>query len=73
MKEKPSKLSILLLGTQMAVGGAQKVLLDQARWFHEHGHVVTAAFFYDKEDLHAKWQENHDFPLINQYLRQLRW
>ncbi len=50
------RLSILLLGTQMATGGAQRVLLDQARWFHEHGHKVSVIFLYDKEGLHQKWQ-----------------
>lgn len=63
--EANPRFSILLLGTQMAVAGAQKVLLDQARWFHEHGHTVAAAFFYDKENLHEKWQRNNDFPIIN--------
>lgn len=59
------RFSILLLGTQMETAGAQKVLLEQARWFHERGHAVTVAFFYDKEDLHAKWQRVNDFPIIN--------
>jgi len=59
------KISILFLGTQMAVGGAQKVLLDQAHWFHEHGHTVTAVFFYDKENFHKKWLESNNFPIIN--------
>jgi glycosyltransferase involved in cell wall biosynthesis len=59
------RISILLVGTQMAVGGAQKVLLDQARWFHERGHKVTAAFFYDKENFHKKWQDVSAFPIIN--------
>lgn len=58
-------LSILLLGTQMATGGAQKVLLDQALWFHEHGHKVTVIFLYDKEGLQAKWQAVSPFPIIN--------
>lgn len=58
-------LSILLLGTQMATGGAQKVLLDQAHWFHQRGHKVVVAFFYDKENLLAKWQAGSDFPIID--------
>ncbi len=58
-------LSILLLGTQMSVGGAQKVLLDQALWFHEHGHKVTVIFLYDKEGLRAKWQAASSFPIID--------
>lgn len=58
-------LSILLLGTQMATGGAQKVLLDQARWFHQRGHKVFAVFFYDKEGLQPSWQTLSDFPVIN--------
>jgi glycosyltransferase involved in cell wall biosynthesis len=58
------KLSILLFGTQMAIGGAQRVLLDQARWFRAHGHRVTAVFFYDKEGLHGAWQEGAGMPLL---------
>lgn len=60
-----SKLSILLVGTQMATGGAQKVLLDQAGWFHAQGHKVTAVFFYDKENLHERWQSKAAFSIIN--------
>jgi glycosyltransferase involved in cell wall biosynthesis len=47
----------------MAVGGAQKVLLDQARWFHAQGHKVIVAFFYDRDNLHAKWQAAYPFPI----------
>lgn len=65
MNETSPKLSILFFGTQMAVGGAQKVLLDQARWFHERGHHVTVAFLYDKEDFHGKWQAGTPYPIIN--------
>lgn len=57
--------SILLFGTQMAVGGAQKVLLDQASWFHARGHKVTAVFFYDRDGLHEKWQREFPFPVLN--------
>lgn len=60
-----TNLSILLLGTQMATGGAQRVLLDQARWFHEHGHKVTAMFLYDKEGVQEKWQAASPFPIIS--------
>lgn len=59
------KLRILLLGTQMAIGGAQKMLLDQARWFHECGHKVSVVFLYDKEGLHEKWQSLSPVPIIN--------
>ena len=48
--------SILFLGTQMTVGGAQKVLLSQAEWFHQRGYPVTVAFFYDKEGLRKRWE-----------------
>src|SRR5687768_9898040 len=58
-------LSIFLLGTQMATGGAQKILLDQARWFHEHGHKVTTAFFYDRDGLFSAWKQSLIFPLHN--------
>jgi len=57
--------SILLIGTQMAIGGAQRGLLDQARWFKSQGCQVTVAFFYDKEHLHEKWKQIVDFPLHN--------
>ena len=66
MENKSNKpISILLLGTQMAVGGAQKVLLDQAGWFHKQGHKVLAAFIYDKENLQPKWQAASKFQIIN--------
>jgi len=57
--------SILLIGTQMAIGGAQRGLLDQARWFKSHGCKVAVAFFYDKEGLHEKWKQAVDFPIHN--------
>ena len=57
--------SILLIGTQIAIGGAQRGLLDQARWFKSHGCKVTVAFFYDKENLHEKWKRTVDFPIHN--------
>ena len=68
LKSIPSKnqdleLSILFVGTQMAIGGAQKVLLEQALWFYERGHKVMAVFFYDKEGLHQKWQDISPFPI----------
>ncbi len=49
----------------MAVGGAQKVLLDQAGWFHIRGHKVTAAFFYDRDNLREKWRITFPFPTVN--------
>lgn len=63
MKSNSAHFSILFFGTQMAFGGAQKLLLDQANWFHVRGYKVTAAFFYDKENLRDKWQANADFPV----------
>ena len=58
-------LSIVLLGTQMAVGGAQKLLLEQALWFHSHGHKVTVLFFYDRDNLHEKWTKAYPFEIQN--------
>lgn len=57
--------AILLIGTQMAIGGAQRGLFDQAHWFKSHGCKVTVAFFYDKEDLHETWSHAVDFPVLN--------
>lgn len=58
-------MNILLLGTQMATGGAQKVLLDQAHWFHAHGHLVTAVFFYDREFMHDDWRKKSAFAILD--------
>ncbi len=58
-------LSIIFLGTQMAVGGAQKLLLEQALWFLSHGHKVTVLFFYDRDNLHEKWTKTYPFEIQN--------
>ena len=60
-----SSYSIILLGTQMAVGGAQKLLLEQALWFQSRGHKVTVVFFYDRDDLHEKWLKTYPFEIQN--------
>jgi glycosyltransferase involved in cell wall biosynthesis len=57
--------SILFLGTQMSVGGAQKVLLSQAEWFHQRGYPVMVAFFYDKEGLRERWEKQYDFRILD--------
>jgi glycosyltransferase involved in cell wall biosynthesis len=56
-------ISILFFGTQIATGGAQKSLLDQADWFQSRGHKVAVVFFYDKENLHSKWQAESSYPI----------
>ena len=43
----------------MEVAGAQQVLLSQARGFHERGYPVRAVFFYDKQGLEEKWQQEN--------------
>ncbi|HEX2994061.1 MAG TPA: glycosyltransferase family 4 protein [Anaerolineales bacterium] len=60
--ERPS---LLLIGTQMAVGGAQKVLLDQAAWFRTRGYQVSALFLYDRDGLYPKWRDTYPFPIHN--------
>lgn len=65
MPATQDKFPILFLGTQMEVAGAQRVLLSQARWFHDQGHPVLAVFFYDKQGLAATWQSQFDFPVIS--------
>ncbi len=54
----------------MATGGAQRVLLDQARWFQARGHRVIAAFLYDKEGLREQWKAEIDAPLVDLNLRR---
>ncbi len=56
---------LLLLGSQMATGGAQRVLLDQARWFYDHGYPVKVAFFYDREGLHDQYLAECPCPVID--------
>ena len=60
-----NKSSILLIGSQMTFGGAQKLLLEQADWYSSQGHKVTVAFFYDRDGLHQKWQDAHSFRIHN--------
>jgi hypothetical protein len=60
-KGKPT----LLLGSQMAMGGSQQVLLRQSFWFFQRGYAVTAAFLYDKENLLSVWSEKYPFPIYD--------
>jgi len=55
----------------MAVGGAPRVLLTQAQWFHERGYRVTVAFFYDKENLQERWQAENPFPVVDLGMRDV--
>jgi glycosyltransferase involved in cell wall biosynthesis len=64
--------SILFLGSQMTVGGAQRVLFNQAEWFFEKGYEVITAFFYDKENLKEQWDSAYPFPVIDLCARRLR-
>ncbi len=59
------KKKILLLGTQMQMGGAQKVLFTQANWFHNRGHEVVTAFLYDKKNIARDWKVEYPFEVIN--------
>lgn len=58
-----SEKKLVLFGSQITVGGAQRVLLDQAGWFFEHGWDVRAVFFYDKDGSLKQWRENSPFPV----------
>ncbi|MEJ5202886.1 MAG: glycosyltransferase, partial [Anaerolineales bacterium] len=62
---KPNPQTILFVGSQMAVGGSQMVLLQLADWFHAQGYHVAAAFFYDRDGLAEKWQERYSFPVVD--------
>jgi glycosyltransferase involved in cell wall biosynthesis/GT2 family glycosyltransferase len=56
---------VLLVGSKIAVGGAQRILLTQAEWFRDRGHPVVAAFFYDEERLHSRFQSEVSSPVID--------
>ncbi len=58
-------LKFLFLGTQITIGGAQRVLLTQAEWFHAQGYRVTVAFFYDKDHLRENWNTQYPFPVMD--------
>lgn len=54
---------IVLFGSQITLGGAQRVLLDQAQWFWDKGWDVQAVFFYDKDGLLPEWSSRYPFPI----------
>ena len=54
---------LFLFGSQITVGGAQRVLLDQAQWFCDRGYDVQAVFFYDKDGLLEDWSSRYPFPI----------
>ena len=62
---------LLFFGSQITLGGAQRVLLDQAQWFFEQGYDVRAVFFYDKDGLLPEWSARYPFPItaLSQYQR----
>jgi len=49
----------------MEFAGAQRVLISQARWFHEKGYAVQAVFLYDKQGLLKQWQLSNPFPVLS--------
>jgi glycosyltransferase involved in cell wall biosynthesis len=65
------KSSILLLGSQMEIGGSQRNQLSQANWFYNHGYPVEVAFLYDKLGLHSDWQKKYPFPIHNLNFRRV--
>lgn len=60
---QPRRPRILLFGSQITTGGAQRVLLDQAGWFHDRGYPVQAVFYYDKDGLADDWRARYPFPI----------
>lgn len=62
--------SILLVGSQMTTGGAQRLLLDLAGYLRGQGYPVAAAFLYDKDGLHDRWQGQALFPIYDLASRQ---
>jgi len=63
MLKSPDRTPILLLATKIAIGGAEKLLLTQASWLHEHGYDVKAVFFYDQQGLLESWTKEYGFPI----------
>ncbi|MCW5877453.1 MAG: glycosyltransferase family 4 protein [Anaerolineales bacterium] len=65
MTAQPSRFSVLLLGTQMELGGAQQMLLTQAAWLHSQGYPVRVAFLYDKQGLADTWRAAYPFEILS--------
>lgn len=65
MAAHTSRFSVLLLGTQMELGGAQQMLLTQAAWLHSQGYPVRVAFLYDKQGLADVWRAAYPFEILN--------
>lgn len=59
------KPSLLFVGSQIAIGGAQKALLTTAEWFHNAGYPVQAAYYHGDERLLAEWQARYPFSITN--------
>ena len=60
----PVQEKILLLGANLAQGGAQAVLMNLAAWIHQQKVPVVAAFMYDRDGLASEWQAAHPFPVM---------
>lgn len=56
-------LRILLFGSQVTTGGAQRVLLDQAAYFSAQGHSVRVVFYYDKDGAAESWRASYPFEI----------
>ncbi len=54
---------ILFFGSQITTGGAQKVLLDQAAWFHNRGYEILVVFYYDKDGVLDEWRQKTQLPI----------
>lgn len=62
MEKRPS---ILFIGTQIATGGAQKLLLELGEWLSSQGYDVTVVFFYDRDNLYQDWISRYPFTIYN--------
>lgn len=56
-------LRILLFGSQVTTGGAQRVLLDQASYFTAQGCFVRVVFYYDKDGAVESWRASFPFEI----------
>lgn len=63
--KKETRHSLLLVGSQMTTGGAQRALLQLAQWFHDRDYSVSVVFFYDKDGLFENWQKAYPFEIVD--------
>ncbi len=57
--------SLFILVTQLELAGAQKVAVEQARYFWKNGYRVMLCFMYDKQGLWESLRAREPYPVVH--------